>query len=249
MAHIMVADQERAIAQLLEASLAHAGHRVSKVDQPADVEAAVRSHMPDLVLLDWPVGDGVSLSLIRRWRMQEVTRELPVILLTSRSSDADKVAGLNAGADDYVTKPFAIHELHARIRAVFRRWYGPDGSIPLQVGPLRLDPGTRRLYAYGNPLLVGATDFKLLESLMRGSGRVQTRSALVEQVWGDSAAIETRTIDVHIKRLRDALSSAGCAAMIQTSRGLGYRVCEPSAANGAARLRRRSRAAALAAAA
>jgi two-component system phosphate regulon response regulator PhoB len=245
----MIADDESEIAQALAMSLTRVGHRVLVVPGSAGAEAAVRSAVPDLVLLDWPAGDGGSLSLLRRWRMQPTTRELLIIMLTRRTEERDKIAGLNAGADDYVTKPFGVHELQARIRAVFRRWNGHDGPVSLQVGPLRLDPGTRRLYAHGELVVVGATDFRLLESLMRGAGRVQSRTNLVDQVWGHATAIETRTIDVHIKRLRDALSTAGCAGMIQTWRGFGYSVGEQVSAPRRARARRSTRTAELPAAA
>ena len=171
------------------------------------------------------------MALSRRWRSQDRTRELPVIMLTARAEEADMVAGLDAGADDYLTKPFSPKELLARIRAVLRRRSPQALDTPVEVGGLRLDPATRRVTFAGDDgereLKIGPTEFRLLHYLMAHPERVHSRAQMLDRVWGDHVFIEERTIDVHIKRLREALAPAGCAGLIETVRGAGYRLARP----------------------
>ena len=161
---------------------------------------------------------------MRQWRLAPRTRTLPIIMLTARAEEADKVAGLDAGADDYLSKPFSMNELLARIRALLRRC-SPDAlDAAVEVGPLTLNPATRRLTGHGRDIKIGATEFKLLHFLMTHPERVHSRSQRLDRVWGDHVFIEERTVDVHIKRLRETLAAADCQHMIETVRGAGYRL-------------------------
>jgi two-component system phosphate regulon response regulator PhoB len=184
----------------------------------------VDTMLPDLVVLDWMLPGQSGLALARQWRADARTRELPIIMLTARSEGTDKVAGLDAGADDYLTKPFSTQELMARIRAVLRR-KAPDAlDDAVEVARLRLDPATRRVSAGDRELKMGPTEFRLLHFLMTHPERVHSRAQLLDRVWGDHVFIEERTVDVHVKRLREALAPAQCAGMIETVRGAGYRL-------------------------
>jgi two-component system phosphate regulon response regulator PhoB len=184
--------------------------------------------LPDLVILDWMLPGTSGVQLARRWRADSRTREVPVIMLTARASETDKIAGLDAGADDYLTKPFSPAELQARIRAVLRRRVPSALDLPVEVGALRLDPGSRRVTFDVVPqrieLKVGPTEFRLLHVLMSQPERVHSRAQLLNRVWGDHVFIEERTVDVHIKRLRESLAPAGAQAMVETVRGAGYRL-------------------------
>jgi two-component system phosphate regulon response regulator PhoB len=211
MSRVLVVEDESAIAELIAIHLRHAGHEVTVVADAASAAAEVDRVLPDLVLLDWMLPGHSGLSLAQRWRAQARTRELPIIMLTARGEEPDKVAGLDAGADDYVTKPFSTNELMARIRAVLRRKAPEALDAPVQVGALRLDP----------------SEFRLLHFLMTHPERVHSRVQLLDRVWGDHVFIEERTVDVHVKRLREALAPVHCAAMIETVRGAGYRLTQP----------------------
>lgn len=184
--------------------------------------------LPDLVLLDWMLPGQSGLALARRWRVEDRTRELPVIMLTARDAEPDKVAGLDAGADDYLTKPFSPNELMARIRAVLRRKAPQALETVVELGPLRLDPATRRVSCGGQELRLGPTEFRLLHFLLTHPERVHSRAQLLDRVWGDHVFIEERTVDVHVKRLREALAPVRCAQMIETVRGAGYRLVRPA---------------------
>jgi two-component system phosphate regulon response regulator PhoB len=163
------------------------------------------------------------VQLARRWRADPRTRELAIIMLTARAEEADKIGGLDAGADDYLTKPFSNNELLARIRALLRR-KAPDAlDVPVEIGALRLDPSTHRVSCGAQELKIGPTEFRLLRFLMTHPERVHSRGQLLDRVWGDHVFIEERTVDVHVKRLREALAPADCATMIETVRGAGYR--------------------------
>ena len=168
------------------------------------------------------------LVLAKRWRSQARTRELPMIMLTARADEADKIAGLDAGADDYLTKPFSTNELMARIRAVLRRKAPEALDSVVVAGGLRLDPGTRRVSRNERDVKLGPTEFRLLHFLMTHPERVHSRAQLLDRVWGDHVFIEERTVDVHVKRLREALSPVQCAGMIETVRGAGYRLSQAS---------------------
>jgi two-component system phosphate regulon response regulator PhoB len=170
------------------------------------------------------------LALARRWRADARTKALPVIMLTARGEEADRIAGLDAGADDYLVKPFSTQELLARIRAVLRRKAPEALEQAVQIAGLRVEPDTRRVLADQQELRLGPTEFKLLHFLMTHPERVHSRKQLLDRVWGDHVFIEERTVDVHVKRLRDALAPAGCAGLIETVRGVGYRLARQPAA-------------------
>jgi two-component system, OmpR family, phosphate regulon response regulator PhoB len=233
MSQILVVEDEAAIAELISLNLRHAGYEVTLAANAEQAQAAVDGVLPDLVLLDWMLPGQSGLSLARRWRADARTRELPVIMLTARADETDKVSGLDAGADDYLTKPFSTHELMARIRAVLRRKAPEALDSAVEVGALRLDPSTRRVTRGDVELKLGPTEFRLLHFLMAHPERVHSRAQLLDRVWGDHVFIEERTVDVHVKRLREALSRGGVAHMIETVRGAGYRltqqVAEPQA--------------------
>jgi two-component system, OmpR family, phosphate regulon response regulator PhoB len=186
--------------------------------------------LPDLVLLDWMLPGASGLSLARRWRSDARTKTVPIIMLTARGDEADRVAGLDAGADDYMAKPFSTKEMLARVRAVLRRRAPEQASVTLEIGALKLDTATHRVSYAEQPLKLGPTEFKLLQHLMSHAERVHSRGQLLDKVWGDHVFIEERTVDVHIKRLREALGDA--AAMVETVRGAGYRL-SAQALNGA----------------
>ena len=228
MSRILVVEDEPAIAELVALNLRHAGFEVRLAADAEAAQAEVDAVVPELVILDWTLPGQSGLQLARRWRAQARTRSLPVIMLTARAEDADKVAGLDAGADDYLTKPFSPAELMARIRAVLRRKSPEALDDPVEVGPLRLDPATHRVTGHGREVKMGATEFRLLHFLLSHPERVHSRSQLLDKVWGDHVFIEERTIDVHVKRLREALGHVQCAHLIETVRGAGYRLMQPA---------------------
>jgi two-component system phosphate regulon response regulator PhoB len=228
MSQIVVVEDEAAIAELIAINLRHAGHVVTVAATAEQAQRAVDDVLPDLVLLDWMLPGQSGLALARQWRASERTRTLPIIMLTARSDETDKVAGLDAGADDYLTKPFSTNELMARIRAVLRRKAPEALEEVVEVAGLRLDPSTRRISRRSGAALqelkMGPTEFRLLHFLMTHPERVHSRAQLLDRVWGDHVFIEERTVDVHVKRLREALSPAQLAWMIETVRGAGYRL-------------------------
>jgi two-component system, OmpR family, phosphate regulon response regulator PhoB len=228
---VLVVEDESAIAELVALNLRHSGYEVIVAATADEAQAAVDRVLPDLVLLDWMLPGQSGLQLAKRWRGQPRTRELPVIMLTARQEEADKIAGLDAGADDYLTKPFSPKELLARIRAVLRRKAPEALDAAVDVAGLRLDPATRRVSREvdGQPreVRVGPTEFRLLHFLMTHPERVHSRAQLLDRVWGDHVFIEERTVDVHIKRLREALQPVDCAGLIETVRGAGYRLARP----------------------
>ena len=221
---ILVVEDESAIAELVSLNLRHAGYEVTIAANADQAQAAVDGVLPDLVVLDWMLPGRSGVELAKRWRGQQRTRELPIVMLTARASEADTVAGLDVGADDYLTKPFSVNELLARIRAVLRRKAPEALDQAVEAGQLRLDPATHRVSFSGKEIKVGPTEFRLLHFLMSHPERVHSRSHLLDRVWGDHVFIEERTVDVHIKRLREALQPVGCAHMIETVRGAGYRL-------------------------
>ena len=226
MSRVLVVEDEAAIAELIAINLRHAGHAVTLAVNAEEAQAAVDGVLPDLVLLDWMLPGQSGLALAKRWRSQARTRELPVIMLTARVEESDKIAGLDAGADDYLTKPFSTNELMARIRAVLRRKLPESLDTVVNIGALRLDPSTRRVTGRGHEVKLGPTEFRLLHFLMTHPERVHSRAQLLDRVWGDHVFIEERTVDVHVKRLREALSPTQCAHMIETVRGAGYRLTQ-----------------------
>jgi len=223
MSRILVVEDEPAIAELVALNLRHAAFDVELAETGDAAQAAVDRRLPDVVLLDWMLPGQSGLQLARRWRADPRTRGLAIIMLTARAEESDKIGGLDAGADDYLTKPFSNNELLARIRALLRR-KAPDAlDVAVELGALRLDPATHRVSCGGQELKIGPTEFRLLRFLMTHPERVHSRSQLLDRVWGDHVFIEERTVDVHVKRLRESLTPGGCAAMIETVRGAGYR--------------------------
>jgi len=219
---VLVVEDEPAIAELLMVNLRHNGFTPLWAEDGAAAQRELDAQLPDLILLDWMLPGMSGLQLARQWRANARTKAIPILMLTARGDEPDKVAGLDAGADDYITKPFSTQELLARIRAVLRRRAPEHGGESVDVGALRLDPGTHRVSYAGQPLKLGPTEFKLLHHLMRHAERVHSRAQLLDKVWGDHVFIEERTVDVHVKRLREALGEA--AVMLETVRGAGYRV-------------------------
>ncbi len=219
---ILVVEDEAAIAELIGVNLRHAGFEVVHADTVGQARECVNKRLPDLVLLDWMLPDASGLSFARWLREHARTRVLPIVMLTARSDEHDKITGLDAGADDYVVKPFSPQELLARLRAVLRR-RAPEAALSrLTLGELCLDPSTHRVTFGATPLTLGPTEFKLLACLLAAPERVLSRQALLDKAWGDHVVIEERTVDVHVKRLREALGAA--APMLQTVRGAGYRI-------------------------
>ena len=219
---ILVVEDEPSIAELIAVNLRHGGFEAIVAQDSVSAQAALDAVLPDAILLDWMLPGQSGLSLARHWRKQPRTKAIPILMLTARGDEPDKVAGLDAGADDYITKPFSTQELLARIRAVLRRRSPESVNDSVTVGALVLDPGTHRIAFGDQQLKLGPTEFKLLQYLMTHAERVHSRSTLLDKVWGDHVFIEERTVDVHVKRLREALGPAG--TMIETVRGAGYRL-------------------------
>ncbi len=226
MSRVLVVEDESAIAELIAINLRHAGYEVTIAGDAEQAQAALDGVLPDLAILDWMLPGASGLALAKRWRTQARTRELPIIMLTARAEEADKIAGLDAGADDYLVKPFSPNELLARIRAVLRRKAPEALDSAVEVGGLKLDPATRRVTRDDQELKVGPTEFRLLHFFMTHPERVHSRAQLLDRVWGDHVFIEERTVDVHVKRLRETLAPARCAHMIETVRGAGYRLTQ-----------------------
>jgi two-component system phosphate regulon response regulator PhoB len=219
---ILVVEDEPAIAELLAVNLKHAGFEVTLAYDSIEAQREIDKAVPDAILLDWMLPGQSGVSLARQWRSQTRTQSVPILMLTARGDEPDRIAGLDAGADDYITKPFSTQELLARIRAVLRRRSPEASGQPIETGELLLDAATHRVTYRSQDLKLGPTEFKLLQFLMKHPERVHSRSSLLDKVWGDHVFIEERTVDVHIKRLREALGAAG--AMIETVRGAGYRL-------------------------
>jgi len=224
---VLVVEDEPAIFELLRVNLVDAGYEVRAAPDAETAQRHLKESLPTLVLLDWMLPGKSGLTLAKELRGDPRTRELPIIMLTARTDEADKVAGLEAWVDDYVTKPFSPRELKARIKAVLRRRAPEAAQEPLVAGALQLDPVTQRVTAGGYAVPLGPTEFRLLRFLLARPERVHSRTQLLDQVWGDHVYIEERTVDVHIRRLRLALEPFGQAAMVETVRGSGYRLCVP----------------------
>ncbi len=223
-ATILVVEDEPAIQLLIEVNLRRAGHAVQLAPDAETARRLVQEALPDLVLLDWMLPGMSGIDFARLLRSEARTRSLPIIMLTARAEERDKIDGLDIGADDYVTKPFSPRELVARIKAVLRR-HAPQATEDVVVlGGLRLDPATHRITAGDAVVNLGPTEFRLLHFLMTHPERVHGRSQLLDQVWGDHVFVEERTVDVHIRRLRAALEPSGHDVLIQTVRGSGYRM-------------------------
>jgi two-component system, OmpR family, phosphate regulon response regulator PhoB len=221
---ILIVEDEPAIQELVSFSCSSSGFAVRRADSVDAARAAIRNELPDLVILDWMLPDRAGIELLRDLRAEERTRQLPIIMLTARSAEADRVSGLDAGADDYVVKPFSPRELVSRVRAVFRRRAPQHSGEALDYGPLRIDPVRHEVAVDGKPIKMGLAEFRLLKFLIGHPERVFSRSQLLDSVWGDHVFIEERTVDVHVLRLRKALMAANAHRLVQTVRGLGYRL-------------------------
>jgi two-component system phosphate regulon response regulator PhoB len=219
---ILIVEDESSIAELISVNLRHNGFQPVWAMDAESAQRELDEILPDVILLDWMLPGESGLTLARRWRASARTKTVPILMLTARGDEADRVAGLDAGADDYIVKPFSPRELLARIRAVLRRRVPESAGGAVKIGDLQLDADTYRVSWQDKPLKVGPTEFKLLQYLMRHPERVHTRGMLLDKVWGDHVYIEERTVDVHVKRLRESLGDAG--AMIETVRGAGYRL-------------------------
>jgi two-component system phosphate regulon response regulator PhoB len=227
MPSVLVVEDEPAILELLRVNLVDAGYEVRAAPDAESAQRFIKEALPTLLLLDWMLPGKSGLALAKELRADARTRELPIIMLTARTDEADKVAGLEAWVDDYVTKPFSPRELKARIKAVLRRRAPEATQEPLTAGPLQLDPATHRVTADGKAIPLGPTEFRLLRFLLARPERVHSRTQLLDHVWGDHVYIEERTVDVHIRRLRLALEPFGQDGLVETVRGSGYRLAVP----------------------
>jgi two-component system phosphate regulon response regulator PhoB len=221
-ATVLVVEDEPQIQELVAVNLEHYGHRVVRAASAEEADEAIRAALPDVLVLDWMLPGESGLALARRLRADPRTRDLPILMLTARAMEADKLSGLEAGADDFITKPFSPKELAARIKAVLRRRAPQLSGDAVELEGLRLDPATRRVFAGARRLALSPSEFRLLHFLMTHAGRVYTRAQLLDHVWGDHVFIEERTVDVHIRRLRKALEPSGHDRLIDTVRGAGY---------------------------
>lgn len=222
-ANILVVEDEPAIQELLALNLTQAGHNHIRALSVEQAQALIIEALPDLIILDWMLPGMSGIEFARKLKNDELTKAIPIIMLTARGEEMDKVRGLEVGADDYLTKPFSPRELNARIKAVLRRLAPQMTDDPIEVNGLRLDPSTHRVSGNGLQLDLGPTEFRLLHYLMSNPERVHSRSQVLDRVWGDRVFVEDRTVDVHIRRLRRALTASGHEDLIQTVRGAGYR--------------------------
>ena len=221
-ATVLVVEDEPQIQELVAVNLEHSGHKVVRATSVEEAEAAIRESLPDVLVLDWMLPGESGVAFARRLRSNERTRDLPILMLTARAMEQDKISGLEAGADDYLTKPFSPKELAARIKAVLRRRAPQLSGDAVELEGLRLDPATQRVTAKGARIELAPSEFRLLHFFMTHPERVYTRAQLLDHVWGDHVFIEERTVDVHIRRLRKALAATGHDRLIDTVRGSGY---------------------------
>ena len=220
---ILIVEDEPAIREMVESALVSAGFATALAGDASEADAAIRIDPPHLILLDWMLPGVGGVEFARRLRRSEATRETPIIMLTARGEERERLQAFEAGIDDYVAKPFSVRELLARIKAVLRRSSAVDGDAPIEVDGLRLDPASHRVSSRGRPLKVGPTEFRMLHFFMCNKERVFTRSQLLDRVWGRHVYVEERTVDVHIRRLRKALMPHGHECLVQTVHGTGYR--------------------------
>jgi two-component system phosphate regulon response regulator PhoB len=220
---VLIVEDEKPIRDMIAFGLRRAGFDVLEAQDCATARARVADRFPDIMLVDWMLPDSSGLELTRWMKRGEDTREVPIIMLTARAEEEDKVRGLEGGADDYVTKPFSPRELLARINAVLRRSHGGSVDEAIKADGLILDPASHRVRANGDDVSLGPTEFRLLSFFMAHPERVYSRGQLLDRVWGGNVYVEERTVDVHIRRLRKALESSRYDRFIQTVRGAGYR--------------------------
>jgi len=220
---ILIVDDEPAIRDMVAFALRKGEFEPVHAGDAREAQGAIADKVPDLILLDWMLPGTSGLDLARRWRKDALTREIPIIMLTARGEENDRVGGLEAGVDDYVVKPFSSRELLARIRAVMRRTREDEEDGSISVGTLRIDGAAHRVFAEDTPVPIGPTEYRLLHFFMTHPERVYSRTQLLDHVWGGSVYVEERTVDVHIRRLRKTLEPHGADNMVQTVRGSGYR--------------------------
>jgi two-component system, OmpR family, phosphate regulon response regulator PhoB len=220
---ILIVEDEKPIRDMIAFGLRRAGFTVSEAEDCSEARSRIADARPDLLLVDWMLPDQSGLELTRSLKRNRDTQDLPVILLTARAEEHDKVAGLEGGADDYVTKPFSPRELLARIQAVLRRTSPTATGEAIEAGALKLDPASHRVLAGDQNVPLGPTEYRLLQFFMEYPERVYSRSQLLDRVWGGNVYVEERTVDVHIRRLRKALEPFACDPLVQTVRGSGYR--------------------------
>lgn len=225
---ILVVDDEPAIRQMICLALRQADYACLEAEDVPGAQAAIKQALPDMILLDWMLPGTSGLDYARRLRRDKLTQAVPIILLTARTDEEDKVRGLDTGADDYITKPFSTRELLSRIKALLRRSAPHATDVLLQAGDLVLDPVSHRVRVGERTIELGPTEFKLLHFLMAHPERAFSRARILDGVWGNNVFIDERTVDVHIRRLRMALSDSGHEACIQTVRGTGYRFAPPA---------------------
>jgi len=221
--HILIVEDEPAIRDMVAFALRKAGMEPAHAADARAAQTMIVERVPDLILLDWMLPGMSGLDLARRLRKEDLTRDVPIIMLTARGEETDRVGGLEAGVDDYVVKPFSPRELIARINAVMRRTHGSDADGVIEIGKLRIDSPAHRVYAGDETVPIGPTEYRLLHFFMTHAERVYSRSQLLDYVWGGSVYVEERTVDVHIRRLRKTLEPFQCDALVQTVRGAGYR--------------------------
>ncbi|MFD1711906.1 phosphate regulon transcriptional regulatory protein PhoB [Ottowia sp. GY511] len=232
MPRVLIVEDEPPIAELIAVNLRHNGFQPTWAMDSETAQRELDDQLPDVILLDWMLPGESGLALAKKWRKDARTKSVPILMLTARGDESDRVAGLDAGADDYIIKPFSTKEMLARIRAVLRRRSPEMAGGVVAIGLLVLDAATHRVTFDGQPLKMGPTEFKLLHYFMQNSERVHSRGQLLDKVWGDHVFIEERTVDVHVKRLREALGTAG--VLIETVRGAGYRLTAQPLAQSAA---------------
>jgi len=223
---ILVVEDEAAIREMIRFALARADYRVSEAGSAQDARLRIADERPDLILMDWMMPGVSGVELTRELKTQPTSKDIPVIMVTARAEEEDKIRGLNIGCDDYVSKPFSFPELLARIQAVLRRSTPGGEEERLAVNGLEVDAASQRVTARGQPVRLGPTEYRLLHFFVSHPERVYTREQVLDRVWGQNVYVEERTVDVHIRRLRKALEPYGFADMIQTVRGTGYRFSE-----------------------
>ncbi|GAB2500773.1 phosphate regulon transcriptional regulator PhoB [Pseudoxanthomonas sangjuensis] len=221
--HVLIVDDEPAIRDMVAFALRKGEFEPVHAGDAREAQGKIADRVPDLILLDWMLPGTSGLELARRWRKDALTRDVPIIMLTARGEENDRVGGLEAGVDDYVVKPFSARELLARIRAVMRRARGDDEDGSVGIGPLRIDGAAHRVFANDAAVPIGPTEYRLLHFFMTHPERVYSRAQLLDHVWGGNVYVEERTVDVHIRRLRRTLEPHGVEHMVQTVRGSGYR--------------------------
>ena len=221
--HILIVEDEAAIREMVGFTMRRSGYHMTEAENGQQAQLSVAENLPDVILMDWMLPDVSGVELVRRFKREEITQNIPIIMLTARSDEDDKVYGLDSGADDYVTKPFSPKELVARIRAVLRRNDSSEEGDSIRVGDLELNSSSHRISAGEQEIHLGPTEFRLLKFFMTHQDRVYSRAQLLDYVWGRNAYVEDRTVDVHVLRLRKLLKPYRCDKMIQTIRGSGYR--------------------------